>query len=227
MNAQNLNKQLKDLYSEFLPKFVGSFNETELQELSLPLLMHVFSEYVKAKVKILFVGQETFGWGGKLNDSDKLNTSSLTELYKKFKFAIDSKKRNSPFWRFLHDFNNKMNPNGNEGGFLWTNLSKTDHNKTTPKKELQCKAISGYLLLREELKIIKPDIVIFLTSWKYDNMLREIFPNVEFDIIKPRFLTQLKHNDLPILTFRTYHPAYLNRSKNFEEILVELVNRCS
>ena len=219
MNCIDLNNKLSEVYRTFLKNFEKSFDEKEKQGLSLPILTHVFPEYYNTKYKILFVGRETYSWYGKMNEIEKLNINYLIDCYKKFEFAINYKGKNSPFWRFIHSFYKKVNPDSSKNGFLWTNFSKADFNKATPNSRIKEKSIEGYKLLRKEITVIKPDMVIFLTSWNYDNKIREIFDKVEFEIIEKRKLSKLKHEDLPELTFRTYHPNYLSRSGQFKNII--------
>ena len=226
MNQIDVNNKLINLYNKFLIEFIKSFDQNEREELSLPILLHAFPDYFNSKYKILFVGKETYNWYGKISEQEKYNVKFLVGRYQEFEFAKCYHGKNSPFWRLLHAFNKEINLYTSNTGFLWTNFSKTDHNKTTPTKELQKKANKGYHLLKDEIKIIKPDIVIFLTSWKYDNKIREVFKNVEFEIIEPRKLSRIKHHDLPELTFRTYHPTYLQRSKQFDRIINKIVELC-
>jgi len=102
-----------------------------------------------------------------------------------------------------------------------------DYQNTTPSKDIIEKLVGGFHLLKEEIKIVKPDVVIFLTSWRYDDKIREVFKGVEFDVLEKRKLSQLSHKDLPSLTFRTYHPNYLQRSGHFNRILKELEKLCT
>ncbi len=222
----DLNKKLASLYQNFLVNFVKLFNDEEKKNLSLPILMQVFPDYFQAKHKILFVGKETYKWYGNMLESEKLNVEYLMNKYQKFEFARTHHGKNSPFWRFLPLLYKKLNSASPRNGFMWTNFSKVDQSKTTPTIQIQEKSIIGFQLLKEEIRILNPDIVIFLTSWKYDNMIRQVFENTDFKIIEPRYLSQLDHKSFPELTFRTYHPTYLNQSKQFEKVLNSIVNHC-
>ncbi len=132
--------------------------------------MSIFDEYHTVKQKILIVGQETNGWMEM--DFNQHSVDSLTKHYQNFglgqnaNFKGDYDKRPyliSPFWNFSRSFFSKINEvDKREKGFLWTNISKFDVNTTTPDKEQY--HFESFELLRKEVQIVKPDIVLFLTG---------------------------------------------------------------
>ena len=142
--------------------------------------MHVFEEYESMTKKILFVGQETHGWG---QMSKHLDTEVLQKQYDNFKLgkAADyndnkpARYLRSPFWNFSRSLFYNLNKNHDSvsrktNGFLWTNISKFDAGTTTPSSELQQQNITGFELLRSEITTVKPDVVVFLTGIKYDKL---------------------------------------------------------
>ena len=74
-----LNKELEKLYlskTDGIFKMYKELNESGYDDFSYPLLLHVWEEeYSKAPVKLMIIGQETNGWGAKLETSDHVISS--------------------------------------------------------------------------------------------------------------------------------------------------------
>jgi hypothetical protein len=108
---------------------------------------------------------------------------------------------------------------------MWSNLFRVDWNggsvlKAEPQA-LQKIGAAQRSLLRDEVAILQPGSVVFLTGPNYDFELKAEFNDVEFhtvDCIPIRRLARLSHPGLPFKSFRTYHPAYLSRSKSWNLI---------
>jgi hypothetical protein len=67
-------------------------------------------------------------------------------------------------------------------------------------------------VLRDEMAILKPDIVLFLTGPDRDDDIRFHFPDVQFSMAGTesnlRRLAWLSSRDLPVASIRLYHPSY-------------------
>lgn len=70
-------------------------------------------------------------------------------------------------------------------------------------------------IIADEMSILKLDACIFLTGPSYDTEIKSKFPDVEllnFGSYKNiKELAQLKSKDLPVHSYRTYHPGYGGR----------------
>ncbi|MCR4801115.1 MAG: hypothetical protein K5860_11470 [Bacteroidales bacterium] len=209
--------------------------EKELDELSKtnedannyagPILMYCWEkEYLSAKKKILFVGQETQGWWDDFVEGEE----SLKESIKTYEgFELGYSYYPTPFWKALHKINNVINKN-DEKNFMWTNVNKFGLG-CGPGKPLQIildKENESFNVLSEEIKILKPDVVIFFTGPYYDGDICKKIKDVEFLEVgnhSIREFSKLKSTILPEKSYRTYHPAYLRKSKQ-EYIIDELIN---
>ena len=104
---------------------------------------------------------------------------------------------------------------------MWTNLFSCDENKRTPSDQVG-DILRGFRILPNEITILRPDAVIFLTGPRYDYTLKHYFPDPMFKKVAPdvseRQLAQVTHKDLPPLTFRTYHPSSLKRQKKLRYV---------
>ena len=241
MTTETLNAQLASIYQTYTDSIYAKDWEDNV---SAPLLMHVYDEYVTMDRKILFVGQETHSWG---QMNLKPTVSELLTNYRNFNLGKSADYRDgkplrylrSPFWNFNRSIFHRCNSHNptvtrNTNGFLWTNISKFDCNSTTPSTDLQDRNAEGFALLKAEIAILKPDIVIFLTGSKYDGRINAVF-NPERETVMPDgYLYRLSTGDgsLPFHTFQTKHPrTLLGSSRNklpnrYREVLGKVVE-CS
>ena len=206
----------KDEYSFSQPFFTGVYN------------------YLDNKPLIMFVGQETNGWGN-WEDFDGESDISLSQSYvmafaenntitkdPKKEFIYKDKEYmlydSSPFWNFVRDICNQ------DIQVVWNELDKI-HYRTPEKKCIKLypedesflnKPIQDEKsLLRLEIETIKPKMVIFLTGPSYVNSMQSALNNKAL---------QKPCKDQPIISFGlgpihcrwTYHPRYLNWEKNLE-----------
>jgi hypothetical protein len=170
----SINENLKEIYEPYLKNLIiitRGFSD----DFSCPILMKVHPDIEKVKKRILYVGKETYGWQGTLSDTDCLSVDYLMDEYEKFEFAKNYPGRNSPFWRFIKKVHESINESDHPNGILWTDFSKCDSKGTTPSSELQKLNESGFDLLKDEIKILKPDVIIFLTGWSYENQFQRVF----------------------------------------------------
>ena len=187
-----------------------------------PLFMSPAEMYATQPYPFLVVGKETYGWE-KLNyPVTQEDCSKMMEAYENFNVGIDY--YGSPFWNVTRKIEKVL---GNEPySCAWTNISKYDQNGGHPDAEHEKIFSIVDDILADEIQIIKPKICIFCTSHYFDYRIENIFKTVEFlpvDGFAPYILCQLRHKQLPVLTFRTYHPNYLRRS-GIEEQFIEFIN---
>jgi len=166
------------------------------------------------------------------HDVDALQTCYKNfDLGKNVTFGKSNKSRqlNSPFWNFFRTLFYNLNYEDSSvsrktSGFLWTNISKFDLNGTTPSKNVQEENAAGFELLKAEIEIVKPDIVIFCTGTKYNDKIKSVFQPTWNNILGGGLLTQLltPDNSLPGLTFQTKHPRTLCMKRENRKVAEEL-----
>ncbi|RYF68708.1 MAG: hypothetical protein EOO39_18930 [Cytophagaceae bacterium] len=230
MDTASINKQLQAVYESYLATLHQPGKIWD-ENMSSPLLMHVFDEYENVSKKIMFVGQETHSWAGFMNERRGL--SELLKEYESFQMGNtykgsngSSKPRplNSPFWNFNRScfvgINGLKNDRRNKG-FLWTNISKFDVNGTTPSKEHVDAHIQGFELLIQEINITQPDIVVFYTGKKYRDYLNEKLNLEESkwrqlgDEVVPLKTIDCEIGNHQCRLFRTEHPRTLCQGKEY------------
>ncbi len=189
------------------------------EDMAGPFLMSPNEKYVNQPNPLLIVGQETYGWDYFVDDLTK-----QMEVYENFN--VGEKYYASPFWNVTRKVEQAL---GNElYSCVWTNISKYDLDGGRAYGEFEATISTLDNVLIDEVKILKPRVCMFFTGPSFDSRIRKIFEGVQFLTVEdfnPRQLCQLKHADLPTLTFRSYHPNYLRRSgqeKDFIDFVASL-----
>lgn len=194
--------QLRQAYAEAVPT-LERISATH-EGVSGPLLISVPSGYERAEVRLMIVGQQTNGWPS--------ITVGLGELLRTYRdFDLGRSYTASPFWQASHQLFGGVNPEGPERAFLWSNLVRVDQHCERPKPEIE-EAVSKLGLLSVELQLLKPDAVVFFTGPHYDERLCRTFAGIAYRELAPD-VDRLEHPDLPVKSFRTYHPRYLWQAK--------------
>jgi hypothetical protein len=201
---------------------------------SAPLLLSLHSKWSKCPTKLLIVGQETNGWGSNAASNGTLaldtleefasssdGVSSMISAYKAFDFARTYRNRNSAFWRAFRYLEGDVADAPCSA--MWTNLFKVDVSGSVVKnckikhRRLLRAAQSG--LLAEEIRFLKPQIVVFFTGPHYDDELLDAFPDAILSPLLPghdvREAALVHSKFLPVCSIRTYHPTYLQRSRRW------------
>ena len=247
MNGQDMNQRLQEAYADWKRslQFAEDDAAQYAAQLSPPLLLSVPPGYTEADRRILFFGQETFGWEWtrKLRedypqyqvDYPYTDVSTLQDFlanddsvealcwaYREFKFAeYQPTNRWSPFWKAFKEVQRWRGV-----GLIWNNLSRCDFQGGSVLSAP--KALQTYLaecqrgLVAKELEILRPHVCLFFTGPGYDNLLSGVFPECSFTLvvkdIPVRQLARIGHPRLPANSFRTYHPSYLSRGRHWDFI---------
>ena len=225
-----INQKLLKLFEskwEAVNKVYDTLQEEE--EWAVLHLACVPYNYEKMKYKILIVGQENNGYGYE------------TEPKKSMLFTLDFQNGryydNAPFFSFPYSFCASINDCDNEkyskkSYLAWVNLKEFSF-ETSSKKPLNEKAQNiidnEYNILEEEIKIINPDIVLFLTGPYYDYYIEKQLKGVEFKTVENygiRQFVRVEHEALPKNSFRIYHPVYLRRRSLENNYLEKLKKEC-
>lgn len=189
--------------------------------------------YKEMKQKILVVGQETNGW--------EFNESVKDSMLFTLRFLYSSQHNDKLSFTFPFDFCKSVNDynydeNYRKTYFAWVSLRKFAYNENHEEplnKEAQSIIDNEFDILEEEIKIINPDIVLFLTgpTDKYEKLLQNELKEVKYNEIKnsnytKREFARLEHKSLPENSFRIYNTSYLAIKKLENEYLQELVKEC-
>ena len=192
--------------------------------------------------KVLFVGQETNGWGNYSNfdgtDKALIKSQEFVAEFTKNNIAIRDKhlkiqdcKGYDPhiFWQFVRNVYDKT---GNGIHIIWTELDKIQYycgNKyyklwAEDENLLNSPVENGKTLLLLEIETIKPDYIVFLTGPKYSQSMGTALDRMDIKDHIPTF-------DDPIVCFDlfgtpclwTYHPSTLRCKKMWDYALNKIV----
>jgi hypothetical protein len=243
--SKSIQDQLNGIYMEYLDQLYENtemLDSIDKYELSSPLFLSVDTDrgnYVAGSLRMLFVGKETNGW---FNPEERrlANLSSIKSKKEEYlqalvqhyrRFNLGYKQRMSALWRFLDivkgEFSQKV-----DLGFLWTNLIRHDYLcKAMPFDLFQKIDFHSNQILRKEIEILKPDILIFLTGPSYDWYITHTFTHARiFAMHNSKYsarqvavvegMPNVKH------ALRIYHPSYHDRlGAHFKREMSEIIFR--
>src|SRR5258708_7205087 len=189
--------------------------------------------FSSASKRILISGQENPGCG-------RFGTSIHDQMAGYFRFFIKRQfypeVGRSAFWKAFRYFERELRQlfGKDDCTFIYQNLSKMGRydceNGVTP--EIRQLERDHFPVLRHEMAILQPDIVLFLTGPNRDDDIRFHFPEVQLSAAGTesnlRRLAWLSSRDLPFASLRLYHPSYYRAWTNeYRSTVVSLINqRC-
>jgi hypothetical protein len=209
-----INEKLRNLYSSYLSElsiFIEKFPNENLQG---PFMAKV-DGYINQPLKLMVVGQETFGWSQSLSIEDQLGT------YEDFNFG--SEYRSTPFWNVVRKVESALGVEAHS--IAWSNLNRFDQNVGAPVGEVLKQVSQFDQILKEEIKILSPDVCFLFTNHKYDSRLNDMYEGLVFediDGLPEHHFARLLHPNLPKVTIRAPHPKTI-RVKSWEEMFMKFV----
>lgn len=219
IDDNEMNRQLADLYST-IPSLVGSsiddFNANSSdREITNPYLLAVSRHYYEATKRVMVIGQETLTWLGEVEYGVYMaeNIPKLLPALYDVLVNEDYGFANRPWWN-LYQWLIGISTNV---GFIANDVAKFGYVEEKGfHREINKLVLS---LLREEIRICKPDLLLFLSGPNYDQHINDRLPikcKIPcLDGISERQFCKIEFEDptLPV-AFRTYHPGYLYRKES-------------
>ncbi|WP_422138331.1 hypothetical protein [Endozoicomonas sp. ALC020] len=215
-----MNNKLYDLYEKHWFELFENLGDKN--DFVNPFLIKVDPEKIKnSDLKVMIIGQETKGWDEE-NGVHKSIDKGI-DLYDRFfiKEKFYDGYGRSAFWkgfRFIQKEFKTAFPNKNIS-FIWNNISKIGRAGTTGvTSRLRDIERKHFPVVQEELNIIKPDIVLFLTGPNRDGDIKFHFPDAKIaaadSTFSVRALARVQSEYLPKISIRTYHPSYYKGFNN-------------
>lgn len=229
---KTINEQLENLYqlhweefSNELNKIVNN-NEFKIKPSNPLLLKHAAPDYYEnADLRVMIFGQENNDWEDVFyNKIDKIS-NIYQDFYQGFKYGYRGYFKNH-FNKFLGLLEQKY-PNKKISCF-WNNVIKVGKagEKGTPPEyilELEQKYFS---VLKKEIEIVKPNIILFFSGHNYDKYIKHQIPDLKADNIDGFSSDELQLFKIQNVdfAFRISHPQRLHFSgKAKYEILYEKI----
>ncbi|TYG34470.1 hypothetical protein FW755_04900 [Lonepinella koalarum] len=187
--------------------------ENDLSHLHLGFVPENYSD---EKVIVLFIGRETRGW--KIGDDiNEYNLETIKKSIAKSKnwFENPKLKRGHGFFNYVKQLE-KDNP---IACFLWANIFACDYKKGCPTKlkdsilfnEIEILSVE---LIKAQIEILKPNIVIFASGNQGVQTRRKYFENLKpsgkriDESLDKKYLERFYFSDNPkIICYRTVHPS--------------------
>lgn len=217
-----LNRIIDD--PEFFMQIIdGSISSPQFVDITTPS-----AQYESSSIKIVFVGKETNGWLniGQRNElmseiTSDLDTSVYLDVLKRiYRDHNLGKAYNTPIFQFIHQIvdycRNQLTPNV---GFVLTELLRHDQGGKKMKLYWRNKSMHNKNeILREELNLLSPDLVIFLTGQGYDSLIHDTFDDCNFIFYDESLYgwstaCLIQNSHLSFRMIRLSHPGYYHRSK--------------
>lgn len=156
MDANVVNNELYQLYSSKL-------EENKPFQSCSPVLMHCNQKYADSRYKILFVGFQGYSW---MKDVPFTSVEDCFAEYDKFNFGDNTgnyELNKSPFVRIMKFINSHVTGRKYDNCVLWTNLFKFGWTNKMDLKSMMWEK-QYFNVLKEEISIVKPDVVVFITG---------------------------------------------------------------
>lgn len=211
------------------------------ENLSAPLLLNIHQSYLNSKPKIMFVGKETNHWLTHENRPE--NKRGLNYLINNYEEAFEKlfdrydKALSDNFGKTQSDFFSEYNKFLTEGlgSVVWNNLFKMSFNQNKGEKNNFSKNSINHSdeltklskdIFLEELKTLKPDVLIFVTGASYDSVIKEFltgYKTICVKIKKRLWKFEYTLDDKKIICYRTIHPYYYKRNQKTEQDYYNLI----
>lgn len=210
----NINSKLKDTYQKTWPDLIENGHKITDPIPTNPMLLSFDEEFFsQADKRIMICGQETWGWGD-FGSSVEDCMSGYYSFFIEEEFYPGYGK--SAYWKAFRFFQSQFNSlfQGQKIQFIYQNLSKIGRNdgETGVTNEIRSLEREYFPVFREEMKLLQPDVVIFLTGPDRDHDIKFHFPDATFqqagDEPNLRRIAFVSSDDLPAATLRLYHPSY-------------------
>lgn len=212
-----------DKYKDLAPVLIKTNNciLDEKNKATNPLLLRVDQSWENSRLKVMIFGQETnkWGWRQEVDGSTNLfeyNLNSiehLLQLYYDFFFI-----RNgiySPFWQFFNSIKKYLQDRC-DASVVWNNINKIGILEAGCSSQIYDITKSFFNIVKDEIDILKPDIIIFLTGPRYDDKIKDSlgpFNKKNIEDFNPNQMCSIEFESNYGFSkvLRTYHPAYLRR----------------
>lgn len=230
-----MNTKLADLYSsnrENLCSALKPILEDHKLEVkpTNPLLLKVndIDAFNKADIRLMIYGQETNSWGEQFSSS----IDSTLSIYDEFFNTDRCFSYGGQFWNGVNRFLSLLQTKypDKKIRFLWNNVVKIGKfaDKGFPPDYIYEAERKYFPVIKDEMQIIKPNLVLFFTGPNYDSVIQDNFGKLKYDAVDPfteREVSKITLDNIPFV-FRTYHPNYLWRNDidtYFDSIIKHIV----
>lgn len=220
----NKNLELAEKYLSVLQQHDLTAIYDGSPEFSGIFLPSVSVKYCESNIKTMIVGKETRSWLDHFCAGKLIQKFELGGVVASLRKHEDCLKEDHPKSKFIQFYRKSCTVLNSEKGLgesiIWSNLMCISRNKKSPvgsKSFDQVKALSEQLL-RAQIEVLKPKVILFVTGTTYDKYIRAFFPErAESISLIPGKLWSFKIDDTQC--FRTSHPQWGDGAKYRDQAL--------
>src|SRR6266513_4261609 len=132
-------------------------------KMSPPLLLNPPDAYARQATRLFVIGQETPDWYDDEfegpNAVDLFSAEAVEVLMRIYK---NDRRRQTPFHQAVRDLERALGIE--QEASLWSNLNKAGESRKPPSPELADALLRHFPVLRREVAIAKPNVVVFFTG---------------------------------------------------------------
>lgn len=226
-----MNTKLENLYREEFKKLSPVLKDYNLKskrkkKSTNPFLLSVDENQINSNNRIMIFGQETNSWCKECEHKSQFsgNISKSLEVYKKFYLKGGFKKYRGAFWNEFKRIKKEVQKKKNNSTFIWNNVNKIGRIGKGNITEINKIQFEHFQVIKKEIDIIKPNIIVFLTGPNYNNFIRKnIGEFTETKIIDNLNKISMDLNYTDIKMFKTFHPQALYRKKINKIVIGKLI----
>ena len=236
--TKSINQKLEELYDSKWENFSNALikiveDKNYIIKPTNPLLLkhRDCDSYENAEIRIMIIGQETNGWGGTFEDDIDDITNIYTDFYSGYKFENHTGFFKNHFNNFLRLLKEKYPEKATS--CFWNNVIKVGkHNEKNAPPDYILEIEHKYFsVLKEEIDIIKPNVILFFSGNGYDKYILHHFPElIKEDVIgfKPQDLQSFKIENVNF-AFRIDHPTNLHYQgkENYNVVYNKIISEIS
>jgi hypothetical protein len=219
-----LTQNLRNLYLSHLDELRNfSISLDDNDDCDGPFLMNEPSlEFKQSKHKLLIVGQETNGWLGGFSGDSEADLDHNRHVYEQFNFGENYRNLFFPYARTIATRLTGHNV------WMWSNLFKFGKasGRGYPSDKINELELNYFNVFREEIRILNPTCVVFMTGPNYDSTLQQRIPDASFAPLENfslRQLAKVASTLLPKTSYRIYHPGYGNRHTEIYQLTLAAI----
>jgi len=220
---KSINQKLEELYdskwenfSNALMDIVEDENYTVKPTNPLLLIHNDCDSYENAEIRIMIIGQETNGWGLDTEGFFCDEKDMIIDMYKNFYSGYEFEAHRGFFKNHFNNFLKLLKDKYPEKttSCFWNNVIKVGkaHDKNTPPEYILEIEQKYFAVLKQEIEIIKPNVILFYTGHAYDKYVLHHFPELlkeDISGFNPSELQSFKIDNVDF-AFRTPHPQGLH-----------------
>lgn len=235
MDEKLYSLTITDLRSKYL-EILSAVNLTEIY--SAPDLSGVFLPlpspgYFDSDKRVMIIGQETKAWRDKKCTAKLVQSVKFADVVTSTETALVTVKKKPgriKFFQFYKKASSALCPESSDPSHaaLWSNQFCISSNQGSPTDSVQFESIKrlSYELLREQFRILAPDIAIFTVGSSRDRYIKECF-EAQYKTVAVVVPDRLWHFKIGKTDcFRTNHPRWAGSSP-FLDRAIELAKSCS